>query len=176
MTRSIRLLVATLVALAAAAPLAQAHPEPPDVPSDIAVPEGNKPYLDVHAVGVQIYACNGTAWGLVAPRADLYDRGRFFGTHFAGPTWQAKDGSEVVGSRVAGINVDPTAVDWLLLSAASTTEGRLGKTTFIQRINTTGGRPPAAVDCNAATAGTRAEVPYTADYVFWKASGRDVRP
>jgi FtsP/CotA-like multicopper oxidase with cupredoxin domain len=155
-----------LVALIAAAltPAAQAH-----APSEIAVPEGNKAYLDVHAVGVQIYSCDGNAWTFVAPRATLYDRGRLFGTHYAGPTWQAKDGSTVVGTRINGVNVDPTAIDWLLLSATPTAPGRLGRTTFIQRINTTGGRAPAAADCNAATAGTQREVPYTADYVFWKA-------
>jgi len=71
---------------------------------------------------------------------------------------------------VAGATVDLAAVDWLLLSAASTAKGprggdELAATTYIQRINTTGGLPPAADDCDAATA----EVPYTADYVFWTA-------
>jgi hypothetical protein len=168
-TRFIRL-AAALAALAAAWPLAQAAPaHEPEVPADIAPPEGNRAYLDVHAVGVQIYSCNGQAWTLVAPRADLYDdHGTLVGTHLAGPTWQTNEGSTVVGSRVAGVNVDPTAVDWLLLSATPTTHGRLGKTTFIQRINTTGGRAPAAANCNAGTAGTQVEIPYTADYVFWK--------
>jgi hypothetical protein len=165
MTRSIRLIIATLAALAVAAPLAQAAPQPPDVPGAIAVPEGNKPYLTVHAVGVQIYSCNGTAWSLAGPRADLYEGDKLFGTHTTGPTWQSKDGSAVVGSRAGGINVDPTAVDWLLLSATPTEPGRLGRTTYIQRINTTGGRAPAGV----CAAGAGIEVPYTADYVFWKA-------
>jgi hypothetical protein len=44
-------------------------------------------------------------------------------------------------------------------------------TTFIQRINITGGLTPPAADCNAATAGTVVEVPYTAHYVFWKKTG-----
>ena len=147
-----------------------------NVPADIAVPEGNKLYLKAHAVGVQIYSCNGTAWTFVAPRADLLDRrGRLLGTHFAGPTWQAKDGSKVVGARVNGVNVDPTAIDWLLLSAASTAEGRgdlLADTTFIQRVNTTGGLVPPAADCNPSTTGTVKEIPYTADYHFWKARHR----
>jgi FtsP/CotA-like multicopper oxidase with cupredoxin domain len=155
------------------APAALASGGGHDVPAAIAPPEGNTPYLDVYAVGVQIYSCDGAAWTFVAPRATLYDRGRHFGTHFAGPTWQAKDGSAVVGTRVNGVNVDPTAIDWLLLSATPTAEGRIDKTTFIQRINTRGGRPPAAADCNASTAGTRAEVPYTADYVFWKKARDD---
>ena len=41
--------------------------------------------------------------------------------------------------------------------------------TFIQRVNTTGGVAPAAATCNAASAGKVAEIPYTADYHFWKA-------
>ena len=41
--------------------------------------------------------------------------------------------------------------------------------TYIQRVATTGGLPPAAADCNVATVGTVAEIPYTADYYFWKA-------
>ena len=43
------------------------------------------------------------------------------GTHFGGPTWQAKDASTVVGKRVDGVTVDPTAIPWLLLEATSTT-------------------------------------------------------
>jgi hypothetical protein len=41
-------------------------------------------------------------------------------------------------------------------------------TAYIQRIATTGGLAPPAMECNATTAGTVAEVPYTADYYFWK--------
>jgi Protein of unknown function (DUF3455) len=162
-------LLLVLVAVGALASPAQA--DAPDVPGDIAVPAGNEPYLEAHAVGVQIYACNGSAWSFVAPRANLYDDdGKLVATHFAGPTWQYMK-STVVGKREAGVKVDATAIDWLLLSATSTTPGRLGQTTFIQRIHTAGGLAPAAADCNAATAGTTREVPYTADYVFWKADG-----
>ena len=48
---------------------------------------------------------------------------------------------------------------------------RLVAAKYIQRINTTGGLAPATADCNAATLGHVAEVPYTADYVFWKTTG-----
>jgi Protein of unknown function (DUF3455) len=169
MTGSARLLLAGLVTAVAVAFSAQAASAHQPVPDAIAVLDGNEAYLSAHAVGVQIYMCNGTAWTLVAPRANLYDRrGKLIATHFAGPTWQAKDGSSVVGQREAGVNVDPTAIDWLRLKAVSTTPGTLGKTTFVQRINTVGGIAPAAGGCNAATSGTTAEVPYTADYVFWK--------
>ena len=167
------LILTALIATGALASAAQAS-----VPKDIKPPEGNKVFLEAHAVGVQIYGCGATttggyAWSLTGPRANLYKHGRLVATHFAGPTWQAKDGSKVVGARVNGINVDPTAIDWLLLKATSTTPGRFGGTTYIQRIDTTGGLIPAAADCNAVTVDTQREVPYTADYVFWKKNGRE---
>ena len=78
----------------------------------------------------------------------------------------------VVAARVDGVPVAGT-IPWLLLKVTSHAAGpgggdRLGGTTFIQRINTTGGVAPAASTCDATTAGQVAEVPYTADYVFWK--------
>lgn len=169
--------ILTLAALLAAPLTAHAKLATPDLPTDLQVPDGNDLYLVGHAVGVQIYGCtvtaSGTAWTLVAPRADLYGgNGRLVATHFAGPTWQATDGSQVVGKREAGVTVDPTAIPWLKLSAASASAGvdgeRLLRTTYIQRLNTTGGLPPAASQCDSTTVGARAEVPYTADYYFWR--------
>jgi Protein of unknown function (DUF3455) len=168
------------VAAVAALPLAQvadAKTEAPEVPVDVQVDPGYKVFLAGHAVGVQIYRCNpgasGFAWGLVAPRANLYDdHGKLIVTHYGGPTWEARDGSTVVAARAGQANVDPTAIPWLKLKATSTSPGpdgdRLVKTAYIQRVNTTGGLAPAAADCNAATAGEQVEVPYTADYYFWK--------
>jgi len=174
-----RLLLAVIVAAAAALSLmqvAQAGPPPPVVPDAIKVPDGNKVFLVGHGVGVQIYSCNGVVWSFVAPRANLYNKhGKLIITHFAGPTWEAKDGSTVVGRAEASITVDPTAIPWLRLAAASTAAGpdgdRLVATTYVQRIATTGGLAPPAAECNATTAGTVAEVPYTADYYFWKKTG-----
>jgi hypothetical protein len=179
--RTCRHLAAGIMVAAAVMSFAQgahAGPSEPEVPSAVAVPEGNKLFRVGHAVGVQIYSCNATSggfgWAFVAPRADVYDdHGKLIMTHFGGPTWQARDGSAAVGRREAGVNVDPTAVDWLLLSVASTSAGpegdQLAGTTFIQRIATSGGIAPDAEECNADTAGSHAEVPYTADYTFWKA-------
>jgi len=175
-----RPLLATLVAAVAALSVLQvayAGPQEPSVPTKIQVGDDNKVFLVGHAVGVQIYACNavadGFAWGLVAPRANLYDdEGKLLMTHSGGPTWQARDGSKVVGQLVDRVTVDPTAIQWLKLSAASTAAGpdgdRLAHTTFIQRIATTGGLAPPAAECNATTAGDRVEIDYTADYYFWK--------
>ena len=107
MKRSIRFnrLLATALAVAAwpLAQVAAAGPAEPMVPIDIAVPAGHKLYLVGHAVGVQIHRCDaigdGYKWNLVGPRAELFgDNGKLLTTHFAGPRWQAKDGSTVVGS------------------------------------------------------------------------------
>jgi hypothetical protein len=175
-----RLLFVVAAAVVAALPVAgpaHAAPVPPAVPGDIAVPAGHKPFLLAHADGVQIYECQtreaGYTWGPATPRAVLRDdRGHQIGTHFAGPAWRADDGSTVIGSRVDGETVDATAIPWLLLKADSATAGtdgdRLAHTTYIQRINTVGGLTPPAPDCNENTVWTRTEVPYTADYLFWK--------
>jgi hypothetical protein len=171
--------VAVLAAMAfPAAQLAQAAIDPPAAPPEITVEAGNKPFLVAHAEGVQIYNCkptaDGYAWSFGGPRANLYDeRGKVIATHYAGPTWQARDGSKVIGKLVRPAPItDTSAIAWLLLSANSTSAGpdgaRLEGTTFIQRLNTTGGVQPAPGECNAATANTASEIPYTADYVFWK--------
>jgi hypothetical protein len=170
--------LATLTLLLTGSQVAMAKQVPPsDVPTDLKVSEPNSVFLVGHAVGVQIYQCvatpTGAGWTLLAPRADLYaDNGRVIATHYAGPTWEAADGSRVVGKREAGVTVDPTAIPWLKLSAASTSAGpegaRLARTTYVQRLNTVGGLPPAASECDTTSVGTRAEVDYTADYYFWR--------
>ena len=174
--RSNRLLLAGIVAAIAAlslvAQVALAGPESPVVPYQIKVGDGNKVFLVGHGVGVQLYTCNGSVWSSAVPRANLYGgNGKLIIHHFAGPSWQAKDGSKAVGTVVDKVTVDRTAIPWVLLSA-TTTPGpdgdRLVDTSFIQRLDTTGGLTPPAADCNAATTNTVVEVPYTAEYVFWK--------
>jgi hypothetical protein len=176
-SRSHRLLLAGLVAATAALSLVAqvalaGPPSPTGVPDQIQVADGNKVFLVGHGVGVQIYTCNGSVWSSAVPRANLYGgNGKLIIHHFAGPSWQAKDGSKAVGTVVDKVTVDETAIPWVLLSATTTpgADGdRLVDTTFIQRTNTTGGLTPPAADCNTATAGTVVEVPYTAEYVFWK--------
>ena len=167
---------AAVGALIAPVQLAAAKPAAPQVPGNIAPPQGNKLYLSVHAEGVQIYRCDASTatWTLVGPRADLFAAsGKQMGTHYAGPSWEARDGSVVTASRVDGVNMDPTAVDWLLLAKKTAVPGpdgdRLAATTYIQRVDTTGGRAPSAGECDVT--GETAEIAYTATYHFWKATG-----
>lgn len=156
----------------------------PDVPASLQVPEGNKVSLHVFAVGVQIYRATastnsptGFVWTFQGPEAVLFDMdGNVVGTHyaFAGPTrpaWETDSGSRVVGIRtVAPVTVDPTAIPWLILSAdpANTVgPGVLERTTYIQRVNTSGGLAPAAPPTQL---GQEVEVAYTTEYFFYRAA------
>lgn len=142
----------------------------PDVPASLVVPDGNKVHFHAYAVGVQIYAWNGSSWVFQAPEAVLFSDAGADGEvaiHYAGPTWESNSGSKVVGARVAGASVDPTAIPWLLLRATATDgPGIFARTTFIQRVNTVGGLAPATP---GTVAGQVARVPYTAEYFFYRA-------
>jgi hypothetical protein len=161
--------------------------KPPDVPSIIQVPAGNQPFRVAHAVGTQNYVCLSTGWASTAygPQATLFNEdGEQILTHFliaspAGsdatfPAWQdSRDTSIVWASAVkdARYTPDPTAIAWLLLKVVDTAPGPTGGdkmlgTTYIQRVNTTGGLIPTRT-CNP---GDKALVPYTADYYFYKAT------
>jgi hypothetical protein len=164
--------------------LAHADPAPPTLPpgtEHIApLPEANvKVFLVGHAKGVQIYTCDGNgSWGKSVPRADLVDdAGKLIVKHSktTGPTWAATaDTSAVVGTPVqsAASPAAGPAIPWLLLSttavAGSPADGLLTDTKFIQRVDTQGGTPPPTAECKAQTAGKVKEVPYKADYYFWK--------
>jgi hypothetical protein len=144
------------------------------IPEDLKAPANEKLLLQVHATGDQIYTCqvnaaeNPATWVLKAPDAKLFSAdGKVFGKHFAGPSWEAADGSRIVGKAAANAaspNVD--AVPWLLVKVVSHagSKGVLTPVTSIQRINTKGGKAPAD-GCNAAGLETRS--PYSADYLFY---------
>ena len=92
-------------------------------------------------------------------------------------TWQFKDTSRVwakVHQPDGAVTVDKDAIAWLLLDAVGNRPGPTGgdklfKTTFVQRLNTTGGLAPKTGCSSLADVGNKAFVPYTADYFFYKA-------
>ncbi len=129
--------------------------------------------LQVHAKGDQIYVCKSDVaqftWTLKAPDAQLFDKdGKPFGKHFAGPSWEANDGSRVTGKAVANApSPDADSIPWLLVNVISHDgSGVLSRATTIQRLNTKGGKAPAT-GCDAAHLGQELRVPYSADYVFY---------
>jgi hypothetical protein len=140
----------------------------PQVPADIAVPPGNKVHFHGFGMGVQIYTWDGSSWGRPVPEATLFDgQSGIVAIHFAGPTWESNSGSTVVGAVDAPpVTVDPNAIPWLRLRAAHTEgPGIFANITYIQRVNTTGGKAPST---NGTVVGQVARVPYTADYFFYR--------
>jgi hypothetical protein len=138
---------------------------------DVQVPVGNKLAFHTYAVGVQKYRWNGTSWTFVEPVATLYADANYHGkvgSHYAGPTWESNSGSKVVASRVAGCTPDPTAIAWLRLETVSADgPGIFGSITQILRVNTVGGLAPVAP---GSAIGQVVEVPYTAEYYFYRGS------
>ncbi len=150
--------------------------QPDWIPENLRVPPGNELFLRGLAVGVQIYDCqatvNGFAWVFRAPQAALFHGNeRLIVTHYAGPTWQALDGSRVVGMLVASSPApNPQSIPWLLLQAASHEgTGTMSGVTYIQRVLTGGGVAPAAERCTAKEVGDEARVEYVAFYYFYVA-------
>jgi len=161
-----------LLALAACA----SAPTPPQVPDNLKPPAGQEFVMEALASGVQIYDCAAKAdgssgWVFRAPEASLADRrSNPLGKHYAGPTWEAPDGSKVVG-EVKARAPSPTpasSIPWLLLAAKSNSgSGVFSNVRSIQRVNTGGGVEPIE-PCNAAKLGQQARVEYSAVYYFYR--------
>ena len=140
----------------------------------------------------------GFAWTFFAPQATLFnDDNKQVITHFLshnlGPivpevagtlraTWQhSKDTSTVWAFATPATTssdpafVAPGAIPWLLLQVVGAKDGptgghKLTATTFIQRLNTSGGIVPSTGCTESPDVGKKALVPYTADYFFYKAA------
>jgi len=146
-----------------------------EIPAQLKAPAGEELLLRVHAKGEQIYVCKGDgakfAWTLKAPEAQLFDKdGKVFGKHFAGPSWEASDGSRVTGKAIANVpSPDAGSIPWLLVKVLTHEgSGALSRATSIQRIDTKGGKASEA-GCDAAHAEQEIRSAYTADYLFYAA-------
>jgi hypothetical protein len=144
------------------------------IPDILKVPDGNVLLLRAYGRGVQKYSCPVSATSKAVPHAILFaddeNEGDLVAIHFGGPTWQALDGSSVVGDAANAkhfIAPDPDGVDWLLLPAKSTAgDGLFSRVTYIQRLHTDGGKPPAE-GCDQADNQTEILVEYSAQYLFY---------
>jgi hypothetical protein len=135
----------------------------------LAAPVGSTLVLRALGIGVQIYRWDGASWRFVAPSATLYADAGAHGevaTHFGGPTWQSNSGGRVVGTVADRCPADPASIPWLSLTAVPEGPGVFAKVAFIQRLNTVGGNAPSTP---GTVVGDEARVPYTADYLFYKA-------
>lgn len=154
-------------ALPAAAAPAPALPSPADA----------RLLFTAEATGVQIYRSADSGgvlhWELEAPLARLTGS-RLTGQdltiyHYAGPSWEAADGSKVARDPavpvVSAPPADPADIPALLVTvAADPAAGILDHVAYVERLAPHGGAAPATPP---ARAGTRIGVPYTATYAFF---------
>jgi hypothetical protein len=138
------------------------------------------------------------SWTLFTPQATLFGQNhKETVTHFFSPnpfevspnpltegpiraTWQdAKDASTIWGKVMPGDSssdaafVAPGAIPWLRVTIVGAEDGPTGgddltPTTYVLRVNTSGGAAPATGCGAAANIGNQAFVAYTADYIFFK--------
>jgi FtsP/CotA-like multicopper oxidase with cupredoxin domain len=172
-----RILAAVSCAVAAGcAAFGPQHPD--DIPAALRVAGTQTLTQRLHATGVQIYRCEPAKcdpaqfqWSFKQPEATLATKaGGNIGKHYAGPTWEANDGSKVTGEVIARADSPaPNAIPWLLLSAKTTSgTGIFSAVESIQRLHTEGGAAPAG-GCSPAQAGQELRVAYSADYLFYAA-------
>jgi hypothetical protein len=180
-----RKMLFTALAVAVALPfgtlLLSATEASAEIPQAIAV-AGEVPATALHAEGAQIYQCepdweNKLVWRLREPIATLILDDNSVGRHYGSlhwenveadtPRWEHNDGSSVKAMVVARApGVTPNDLPWLkfrVLSQAG--NGIFYGVTSVQRINTQGGMAKGPCD----SAGSYLSVPYSADYVFWRA-------
>jgi hypothetical protein len=151
---------------------------PAPLPAQLAAPAGEHLSHVLHASGVQIYECmpakvGGHAWTLQAPEARLVDAAtkRDMGRHYGGPSWEAPDGSRIVGQLKARVDApDAHAIPWLLIDARSVAgDGTFAAVRSIQRVDTVGGKAPTGL----CYAGAIVRVPYQAVYRFYRGASAE---
>ena len=139
----------------------------------------------------------GFKFTLFTPQATLFNNAdKEVITHYFSPnpveggtiraTWQHSRDASTVWAKVQGPSpsnplgdsssdpnfVAPGAIAWLKLTVVGSEEGPTGgdtltRTTFIQRLSTSGGLAPSAGCSSVTNVGNQAFVPYTADYFFF---------
>jgi hypothetical protein len=144
------------------------------------LPGGNSRVATFFADGVQKYKAQEVAgsnpvsyqWVFVAPQADLYDAtNKKVGNHSAGPTWQLSVADSMFGQAFnpprTSASSDANSIDWLLLmpTTGKTPTGIFANVSYVQRIDTKGGKAPATPPGSATET---ADVHYTAIYRFTK--------
>ena len=145
------------------------------LPEAVRVPAGQKVVMTTTGVGELTYECREKKdmagqfeWAFVGPVATLLGADRkAVGKYYAGPTWEAADGSKVTGKQVAVAPAGAGNIPLQLVKAEPAMgSGAMTGVSYIQRLNTKGGVAPAAA-CDAAGKGQRQVVAYQADYVFY---------
>ena len=145
------------------------------LPEAVRVPAGQTMKMVTTGVGEITYECRDKKdmagqyeWAFVGPVATLYSGDKkTVGKYYAGPTWEAADGSKVTGKQVA---VAPAGAGNIPMQLVKTEPamgmGAMQGLSYIQRLKTKGGVAPA-MTCDGSSKGQRQQVKYEADYVFY---------
>ncbi len=145
------------------------------LPEPVRVPAGQKVMMSTTGVGEITYECRekkdmagAHEWAFVGPVATLYSGDKkAVGKYYAGPTWEANDGSKVTGKQLAVSPATPGNIPLQLVKTEPAMgAGAMTGVSYIQRLNTKGGVAPAMA-CDAMSKGKRQQVAYEADYVFY---------
>ena len=172
------LMIATAAALSACASNPMMMKKGVDnaaLPEAVRVPAGQKQMMSTWATGEITYECREKAgaagqheWAFVGPVATLFSGDKkMVGKYYAGPTWEAADGSKVTGKQVAIAPASPGSIPLQLVKAEPAMgQGAMTGVSYIQRLNTKGGVAPSTA-CDAMGKGKRQVVAYEADYVFY---------
>jgi len=137
-----------------------------------APPEASVEVLRLRGQGSQIFRCESQAaamrWVYRLPEAELRDgQGKLAVRHGANLSFEHVDGSRVFGEIVDHVpSPNDDALPWLLLKTRAYGIGALSDITYVERINTAGGMPPAS--CDAAQLNQVLRVPFSADFVFFR--------
>jgi hypothetical protein len=141
--------------------------------SKIKVPNDREAVLKLAARGAQVFRCEKRdtqgVWIFRQPDGELLDgAGKVVGRHGANFSFEHVDGSRLLSTIAAHDDAPkPTDLRWLLMTTKSFGKGAFEGVTHVQRVNTSGGMPPAT--CDLAHAGRVLRIDFTADFVFYRA-------
>jgi hypothetical protein len=175
-------LLVCLVACDSRTPDAGAVQEPaaiaaPAVPESLRVPDGQRVSSHIYVQGVRIFVWRADpanpgqgGWEYVATQGALFNcDGKLIGYHSAGPTWESKaTGREVRGVVLAETTCDVDAMPWSLIRATNAPAPGFARTTYIVRVNTTGGLAPEG---RGDYEGQRVRVSFEAEDYFYRDAG-----
>ncbi len=149
------------------------------LPSEVQVPAGHRVVMQTVGSGEITYECRAKKdaagqfeWVFVGPKAVLADRsGKSLGKYYGPPaTWENNDGSKVTATQVAVAPAGSGNIPFQLVKAnPAVGSGAMNGVTYIQRVATNGGIAPASM-CGAGNVGSKENVKYQADYIFWKSA------
>ena len=168
---------AALLAGCGASPLARFDAaQQQGLPADVRVPAGHQAVLEARASGELQYECQAIkrapfeyAWLPRDRSIELRD-----GSNSAivlsrsGRSWVHRDGSQLAVREFVEVDNGPHSLPFQRARVEpSMLSGALNNISYIQRINTVGGLPSVR-NCSSAELGMRVQVPYEAEYVFWR--------